>query len=297
MLLAAALLLAVGIVAAAVVGAFLRRDDPVRITSDPAVDAPAFVDEAFAAHRFLPPMTLVARLWDLDGGPVDVQRFYRQRHGAPAPRVLRRHDHHHRQRGRRLHEPGRIRATRSGSSALPGTVRCTPGIRARDVQRLRHPGLHGRVGAMSGRTASSTVTAHHLACPRQPQGDVELPDLELWLDAELGITLRSATWGVQMDENGQPVSPVGSEMAVESIVFGEPDPALFEPPPGLRAITLAEYTCEYDPASCDDAPRLPRPRSRSRRRKRRDRPATHRTSTRSSRRPCSRTSAHRPLRS
>ena len=259
MLLAAALLLAVGIVAAAVVGAFLRRDDPVRITSDPAVDAPAFVDEAFAAHRFLPPMTLVARLWDLDGGPVDVQRFIVNGMG---------HLRHECCDGTIIiigsegagstnqdgsGDPIWLLGSAGESDALPafelamysgfGTPDCTDGWRYVGPDRV------------------IDRDAHHLACPRQPQGDVELPDLELWLDAELGITLRSATWGVQMDENGQPVSPVGSEMAVESIVFGEPDPALFEPPPGLRAITLAEYTCEYDPASCDatPAPEAPEP--------------------------------------
>jgi hypothetical protein len=40
-------------------------------------------------------------------------------------------------------------------------------------------------------------------------------------------------------------------MAVESIVFGEPDPALFQPPPGMTAMTQEQQNCLYDPGSCE----------------------------------------------
>ena len=253
MLLLAAALLAVGVVAAAVVGAFLQRNDPVRITTDPAVDAPAFVDEAFAAHRALPPMTVVAAMHD--AASADTHRFYvdgtgRLRHECCDGTIII------------------IGGPRSGSTnqdgsgnliwllgsggeadALPGfelamysgfgTPDCEPGWRYVGPDRV------------------IDRPAHHLACPQQPQGGVEVPDLELWLDAELGITLRSAMWGIQMDQDGQPLEAVGNEMAVESIVLGEPDAALFEPPPDLRAMTLAEYNCEFDPPSCAEATAQP----------------------------------------
>jgi hypothetical protein len=248
MLLGAALLLAVGVVAAAAVGAFLRKDEPVRITSDPAVDAPAFVDEAFAAHRVLPPMTLVARLWDVDEGPLDVQRFYvdgtgRLRHeccGGTTIIIGGESAGSTNQDG--SGNPIWLLGSAGAPDALPGFELAmysgfgTPNC----VQGWRYVGPDRVIDR----------PAHHLACPQQPQGDVELPDLELWLDAELGITLRSATWSIQMDENNEPFAPYGSEMAVESIVFGEPDPALFDPPPGLTAMTQEEYNCQFDPASC-----------------------------------------------
>ena len=259
MLLAAAALLALGVVGAAAVGAFLRKNEPVRITSDPAVDAPAFVGEAFAAHRFLPPMTLEARLWDVAEGPVDVQRFYVNAAGhlrheccdgtiiiIGAPRAGSTNQD---QRG----NPIWLLGSAGETDALPafelamysgfGTPDCEAGWRYVGPDRV------------------VDRPAHHLACPRGPEGDVVLPDQELWLDAELGITLRSKTWGVQMDENGEPASPYGSEMAVESIVLGEPDPALFEPPANLPVMTLAEYSCQLDPGSCETAapPETPLP--------------------------------------
>ena len=246
MLVAAALLLAAGVVAAAVVGAYLQKDAPVRITRDPAVDAPAFVEEAFAAHRLLPPMTVVADVHD--AGSADTHRFYvdgtgRLRHECCGGAIII------------IGGAGSGSTTEDGSGnriwvlgsaglsdALPGyelamnsgfgTPDCAAGWRYVGADRV------------------IDRPAHHLACPQPAQGDVELPDLELWLDAELGITLRSATWGIQMDENGEPLEPFGMEMAVELIAFGEPDPALFEPPPLLRALTLAQYNCEFDPPSC-----------------------------------------------
>ena len=255
MLLAAALMLAVGVVAAAVVGAFLRKDEPVRITTEPAVDAPAFVDEAFAAHRFLPPMTLVARLWDIDEGPVDVQRFVVDGSGqlrhecCDGTIIIIGGEGTGSTNQDASGDPIWLLGSAGESDALPGfelamysgfgTPDCRDGWRYVGPDRI------------------IDRPAHHLACPQQGQGDVELPDLELWLDAELGITLRSATWGIQMDENGEPFAPRGSEMAVESIILGEPDPTLFEPPPDLRAVTLAEYNCDYDPASCAEAPTPP----------------------------------------
>ena len=249
MLLVAAALLALGVVVATVVGSFLRRNEPVRITTDPAVDAPAFVEEAFAAHRFLPPMTLVARMWDIAEGPVDVQRFYvdsagRLRHECCDGTIIIVGG----ARGGSTNEDGtgnRIWLIGSGgdAEALPGfELAMYSGFGTPDCPRgWRYVGLDRVIDR----------PAHHLACPHERVGDVDLPDWEVWLDAELGITLRSATWGIQLDENNEPVAPYGSEMEVDSIVFGEPDPALFEPPPDLRTMTMAEYNCQFDPSSCE----------------------------------------------
>lgn len=261
MLLAAAALLAIGVVVSAVVGAFLRRNELVRITSDPAIDAPAFVEEAFAAHRYLPPMTLVARMWDQDSGPdgADVQRFYvngmgHVRHECCGGAVII------------------VGGTHGGSTSQDETGRpiwligsggdseALPGFELATYSGFNQPECQGAWRYVGGETVLDRP-AHHLACPLEPQGEVIVPDLELWLDAELGITLQSRTWGIQMDENNEPVSPYGSEMAVESIVFAEPDPALFEPPAGLPVMTMAEYNCQFDPGSCepDAPPETPQP--------------------------------------
>ena len=251
MLLVAAALLALGMVAAAVVGTLLRRNEPVRITTDPAVNAPGFVAEAFAAHRVLPPMTVVARMWDVAEGPVDTQRFYinslgHLRHECCDGTVII------------------IGGARAGSTNEDGTGNriwllgsagesdALPAFELAMYSGFRTPDCKG-VWRYVGTELVMDRPAHHLACPQEAVGDVALPDLELWLDAELGITLHSKTWGIQMDENNEPASPYGSEVAVESIVFGEPDPALFEPPPNLRVITMAEYNCQYDPSSCGPA--------------------------------------------
>ncbi len=253
MLLMAAALLAVGVVAAALVGAYLRRDEPVRITTDPAVDAPAFVEEAFAAHRVLPPMTVVAAMHD--AGSADTQRFYvdgtgRLRHECCDGTIII------------IGGEGAGSTNQDGSGdpiwllGSAGEPDALPGFELAMYSGFGTPDCRDGWRYV-GPDSIIDRDAHHLACPQQPQGDVDLPDLELWLDAELGITLRSATWGIQMDENGEPLEALGSEMAVESIVFGEPDPSLFEPPPDLRAVTLAEYNCDYDPASCAGATAAP----------------------------------------
>jgi hypothetical protein len=260
LLLVAAALLAIGVVAAAVVGTLLRRNDVVRITTDPAVNAPAFVEEAFAAHRFLPPMTLVARLWDLKEGPVDVQRFYVNAAG---------HLRHECCDGTIMILAG----DRSGSSFDDGSGKAiwVSGPQGAPNALPAHElAMYSGFGDPSCRAGSWRYVgpevvldrpAHHLACPLPAQGEVELPDLELWLDAELGLTLRSATWGIQMDENNEPLEPYGSAMEVESILFGEPDPALFEPPPGMTVMTQAELNCQFDPGSCATAgpPETPQP--------------------------------------
>ena len=251
MLLVAAALLALGVALAAAVGSLLRRDEAIRITTDPAVNARAFVEEAFAAHRFLPPMTLVARMWDIAEGPVDVQRFYVNARG---------HLRHECCGGTVLILAG----DRSGSTNDDGTGEIVwvagqagapdalPAYELADSSGFRTPDCPGPWRYVGPATVLERA-AHHLACPLQPQGDVVMPDLELWLDAELGIALRSTTWGIQLDENNQAVSPYGSEMAVESIVFGEPDPVLFEPPPGMTAMTQDELNCQFDPGSCEPA--------------------------------------------
>ena len=253
MLLLAAALLAAGVVAAAVVGAYLQRNDPVRITTDPAVNAPAFVDEAFTAHRVLPPMSLVARMWDQEGGPenADVQRFYvnvlgHLRHECCGGTII-------------IVGGPQGGSTNQDGSGNPiwligsgGDTEAVPGFELASYSGFQTSDC--RLGwRYVGPEQVIDRPAHHLACPQDPVSDVALPDLELWLDAELGVALRTTTWGIQMGENNEPVSSVGSEMTVESIVFGEPDPALFQPPPDLRTMTLAEYNCEYDPASCEAA--------------------------------------------
>jgi hypothetical protein len=253
MLLLAAALLAVGVVAAAGVGTLLRRNEPVRITIDPAVNAPGFVEEAFAAHRVLPPMTLVARMWDQEGGPdnADVQRFYvnalgHLRHECCGGTIIIVGG----PQGGSTNQDGSgnpiwLIGSGGDTEAVPGfELASYGGFQTSDCRlRWRYVGPEQMIDR----------PAHHLACPQDPVGDVALPDLELWLDAELGVALRTTTWGIQMDENNEPAFSIGSEMAVESIVFGEPDPALFQPPPDLRAMTLAEYNCEFDPPSCEAA--------------------------------------------
>jgi hypothetical protein len=259
-LLVAAALLALGVTVAAIAGSFLRKNDPVRITADPAVDAPAFVEEAFAAHRVLPPMTLVARMADVEeGGSVDVQRFYvdssgRLRHECCDGTIII------------IGGPG-SGSTNQDEAGNPiwllgsaGDPEALPGYELATYSGFQSPACQGGWRYV-GPDLVIERPAHHLACPQAPQGDVELPDLELWLDAELGITLRSATWGIQLDENNEPLAPFGSEMAVSSIVLGEPDPALFEAPPTLRAMTMAEYNCQFDPPSCEASapPEPPQP--------------------------------------
>jgi hypothetical protein len=250
MLLLAAALLAVGVVAAAVAGALFRTADPVRLTADPAQDPPAFMEQAFAAHRLLPPMALVARLWDVEEGPVDVQRFYvdatgNVRHECCDGTIMI------------LAGEGAGTTLDDGSGVVwisgpQGAPDAIPAFQLAQSSGFHTPDCPGGWRYVGPETVVDRP-AHHVACPGRPQGDIAIPDLELWIDAELGLTLRSKTWGVQLDENNEPLRPYGSEMAVESIVLEDPDPTLFEPPPGMTVLTQDEYNCKSDPATCRTA--------------------------------------------
>jgi hypothetical protein len=257
MLLAAAALLAVGLAVAAAVGTLLRQDEPIRqLTADPATDPGGFVEQAYAAHRDLPAMTLIARMWDDEVGPVDVHRFVLD--GAGSVR------HECCDGTIEIHTPG---GTLTASDQGDGQLTWIAGPHSDAVaefQLISYSQFAGPECLLGWRyVGPATVIgrdAHHLACPRGPEGDIAIPDHEVWIDAELGIALRTHSWGVQMDENNQPASAYGTNMEAVSIDPGRPASTEFEPPPGVRVYTGAELQCRDAPEQCESpAPTEPVP--------------------------------------
>ena len=257
MLLAAAALLVAGLAVAAAVGNLLRRDAPLELlTANPATDARAFVRQAYAAHAHLPAMTLVANMWD-EEGPVDPHRYVFD--GAGSVR----------------HEccEGAIIIQSRGTRGWTGTA---DDGRAVWVQEGRPQNLaaHELVtynGFNSpecelgwryvGRATILGRAAHHLACTREPEGRVSVPDQELWLDAELGIALRGISYAIQMNGNNEPAGSYRSDMEVVLLELGEPARAEFEAPAGMPAFTSAELSCKDDPSTCQasEPPSTPMP--------------------------------------
>jgi hypothetical protein len=248
MLLAAAALLVVGVAVAAAVGTLLRQNEPIRqLTVDPAVDPLGFVEQAYAAHRHLPAMTVIARMWDdEEGTPVDVQRFVLDgkgsiRHECCGGAI-------------EIQTPnGTLFAQDMGTGELTWTAGPVPDAVA-EYQLVSYSNFNGPACDIGWRyVGPATVvgrSAHHLACPREREGDVALPDYEIWIDPELGIALRTRTSSIRMDENNEPAGVYGMNMEVVSVAPGQPADAEFRPPPGVRVYTAAELQCRDDPEGC-----------------------------------------------
>ncbi len=259
MLLAAAALLAVGVAVAAAVGTLLRQDEPIRrLTVDPAVDPLGFVEQAYAAHRDLPAMTLIARIWDdQEGTPVDVHRFVLDgdgsiRHECCGGTI-------------QIQTPdGELTAQDHGDGQLTWVASRVDDSIA-EFQLIIYSQFTGPDCLLGWRYVGPATLigrdAHHLACPRPLEGDLAIPDYEMWVDAELGIALRTRVWGVQAGDNNEPGAVYGMNMEVESIAPGQRAEAEFKPPPGVRVYTVAELECRVAPSSCQspEPPDTPRP--------------------------------------
>ena len=246
MLVAAALLLAAGVAVAAFVGTILQqREDLRRITIDPAQNPPGFVLQAYAAHRELPAMTIVASVSDVAGGPSDVHRFVFDGHGRVRHECCD---------GHVVIQAGDLRGSTSvlDDGAPVWLIEPAHGALA-GYELAEFSGLATPECPTAWRYIGPDLvvgrSAHHLACPRDPQ-DAALSDLELWLDAQLGIALRSLTAGAQMSGIGGPAAPSRYEQRVQSIEFGAPSEMLFEPPHGMARLTLEEAYCIDNPAGC-----------------------------------------------
>lgn len=247
MLLAAAALLVLGLAVAAAVGNLLRRDAPVELlTADPATNPNAFVLEAYTAHRHLPAMTLVANMWD-EEGPVDAHRFVFD--GRTAVR-------HECCEGAVIIQNGTSRGSTNtaGDGQLVWLIEGAPENHPAS-ELVSYNGFASPTCELGWRYVGAAMVlgrqAHHLACAREPEGAIGIPEHELWIDAELGIALRSVSFGIQMDENNQPVAPYRSDMEVVLFELGEPAPSEFEPPLGIPAFTAAELACRDDPSTCE----------------------------------------------
>jgi hypothetical protein len=250
LLLVAAALLAMGAVLAATVGALLRDDGPIpRLTIDPAVDPNGFVVQAYAAHGRLPAMAFVADMFD-DEGPTDRQRFWVDDSGTMRHECCDGHIEI-------------VGPTGTGSRSEVGdggfVWRIDPPDNTRPGYELAmYSAFHGPQCELGWRYVGEAVVigraAHHLACPRAPEGPVSLPDSELWVDADLGIALRTETAVIQVDDDGNPVAAYPSHMRAVSIELGPQPPELFQPPRDLRVVTAREHACLSDPGACDATP-------------------------------------------
>jgi hypothetical protein len=257
MLLAAATLLVLGLAVTAAVGNLLRRDGPIHLlTADPASNPNAFVQEAYSAHRHLPAMTLVANMWGEEGS-VDAHRFVFD--GDTAVR-------HECCNGTIIIQNGSSR----GSTNIAGdgeAIWVIEGVPQHHpaFELVMYNGFGSPDCQLGWRYVGDAVLlgrqAHHLACAREPEGAIAIPEQELWIDAELGIALQGVTFGIQMDENNQPVAPFRSDMEVVLFDLREPAGSEFEPPPGLPVFTSAELRCRDDPSTCEPGEpiRTPRP--------------------------------------
>lgn len=244
LLIAAALLLAVGVASAAAAGALrlFQRDQVDELSLEPPADVPGFVQSSYERLPQLPPVALTWR--DSDSGK---GRIYVDRSGAvrfdrftsaevAQPVSYRILNPDHRISGMALVddkavwvEPGH-EAIGEDPRVFLRTVLSADEAPGCEMEREPSEADNGTVAAgwryidleyVAGRPT------HHVACA----GD-------LWIDIETRLILR--TQGPAVDDAGEPIPVEFTE--VTEIAFGEQPAALFEPPEGVTRMSAEEYT-------------------------------------------------------
>lgn len=253
LLLAAALLLAMGALAAGAAGAFLdrRAPEPIRdLTLEPPPDLPAFVKTAYSAMPQLPPMTITTiedgsiagriyvdrsgavRIEELESPSATEPRAYEVLSGTSMGELLivDTQPAWHEQQDAIGEDPrvfvfARLGGARYGTGTEYG---CEIGISPEESYSYPPGNAWRYVGleTVAGRRA------HHVTCA--DTGD-------LWIDVETRLTLRSQ--GLRRGTGGFPVPGELHTIEVTSIELGQPSSALFEirRPEGARALSQAEY--------------------------------------------------------
>jgi hypothetical protein len=253
LLLAAALLLAMGAVAAGAVGTILdrRAPEPIRdLTLEPPPDLPAFVRTAYSAMPQLPPMTITTiedgsiagrmyvdrsgavRIEELESPSATEPRAYEVLSGTSMGELLivDSQPAWHEQQDAIGEDPrvfvfARLGGARYGTGTEYGCeIGISPG------ESYSYP--PGNAWRYVGLETVAGRRAHHVTCAGT--GD-------LWIDVETRLTLRSQ--GLRQGTGGFPVPGELHTIEVTSIELGQPSSALFEirRPEGVRALSQAEY--------------------------------------------------------
>ena len=243
LLIAAALLVALALASAAVVGALrLFERDPIdELSLEPPADVPAFVLSSYERLPQLPPLALTwhdsgsakGRIYVDRSGAVRFDRFASADATEPASYRILSPDH-------RISgmapvddeavwiEPGHEAIGEDPRVFLRTVLRAEEGPGC-EMQRDSSEVGNGTAAAdwrYVGLEYVAGRATHHVACV----GD-------LWIDIETRLILR--TRGPAVDDAGQPNSVEFTE--VTEIAFGEQPAALFEPPEGLARISMEEY--------------------------------------------------------
>ncbi len=257
LLAAAAFLLALGVAVAAAVGALLNRTQPL-LFIDPRANPNGYVTAAYSGYLNLPAMHITT-----------AEAEYR-------------HEIYHDGNGTVRHvfpddQTYVYSLTRVGEAIDTGNGKIWAILPPTDRDPRQEIATYtGMELARACRTGWHYVAneivigrhTHHLTCRREPEAGLELPDMELWIDAETYLVLRSRSVVIQMGENQQ---AVGYEPMVNEVVALEvgPQPAAlfdFSAPEGFEPITAGEYYCRQsapDPSTADCADATPPPPSPS----------------------------------
>jgi hypothetical protein len=257
LLLAAAFLVALGVAVAVAVGALLNRPQPLLVI-DPRVDPGGYVTAAYAGYLGLPPMHITT-----------AEAEYR-------------HEIYHDGNGtvRHVYPDGQTymySLTRRAEGQDTGRGKywaiLPPTDRDPRQEIAAYTGMELARGCRMGwqYVAQEVMigrTSHHLKCPLEPQSGIEAPDMELWIDAETYLVLRSESVSMQVDENGRAVGFERMPNIVVALEVGPQPPELFDfsAPDGFEPVTAAEYYCLQgvpDPATVDCAEASAPPPERS----------------------------------
>lgn len=254
LLVAAALMAALAIAGAALVGGLLRERQPNDLSLEAPADLPLFVRSAYEQMPELPPLALTmledgsikGRVYVGDSGAVRIERY-----GSPDEREPETYQIY---RGNALGEV-RLAGTQRVWEFREGAISEDPRV---FVYAALGAGIFGigvepgcELAISPGEVYEHTPAsgwlysgleyvverpAHHVACAGR----------DLWIDIETRLVLRSQ--GPMLDDAGGVVAGEFHTIEVTEITFGPQPAALFElePPPGVAAIT-EEQQCALDP--------------------------------------------------
>jgi len=230
-----ALLLAVGLVAAAAVGALLDRQ---RRAIDPPADLAAYIDTAYRHLAELPAFRMSALVDD------DPHVFYSD--GAGILRV----------------DQPRLGISRIVSLDRVVELGVNPNGEAVAVEEGPSGGVPGgEIGGRAGQPRTCEVAPRYRGADvvaGRPAHRIACGPLELWYDVETGLLLRftrpgEAPAGTAPPDGGPSAAPLSGWVATELVVGPQPSELFSFDPPGYRHVAADDPACrQAGVGSCTD---------------------------------------------